>query len=210
MSSYIDSLNWRYATKKFDADKKVSQEDLETLLEATTLSASSFGLQPYKIFVVEDAEIRSKLRPFAWDQSQITEASHLIVLANQNSFGPELVEEYVDNVSETRGIPAAGLKGYSDFMKSKLVPLSEDAKAVWTAKQTYIALGNLLSAAAINKIDACPMEGFDAEQFNNILGLTEKGLNTSVLVAVGYRSEEDETQHYKKVRKSKENLITHI
>ena len=210
MRSYIDSLNWRYATKKFDADKKVSQEDLETLLEATTLSASSFGLQPYKIFVVEDAEIRSKLRPFAWDQSQITEASHLIVLANQNSFGPELVEEYVDNVSETRGIPAAGLKGYSDFMKSKLVPLSEDAKAVWTAKQTYIALGNLLSAAAINKIDACPMEGFDAEQFNNILGLTDKGLNTSVLVAVGYRSEEDETQHYKKVRKSKENLITHI
>ena len=102
------------------------------------------------------------------------------------------------------------MKGYAAFINSKLVPLSEDAKAVWTAKQTYIALGNLLSAAAINKIDACPMEGFDADQFNNILGLTEKGLNTSVLVAIGYRSEEDETQHYKKVRKSKENLITHI
>ncbi|MGY8914914.1 MAG: NAD(P)H-dependent oxidoreductase [Flavobacteriales bacterium] len=210
MSTYIDSLNWRYATKKFDASKKVSKEDLDSLLEATALSASSFGLQPYQILVVENAEIRSKLRPAAWDQSQITDASHLIVLANQNSFGAELVEEYVDNVSETRGVPAEGLKAYADFMKSKLVPLSEDAKAVWTAKQTYIALGNLLSAAAINKIDACPMEGFDAEQFNDILGLTEKGLNTSVLVAVGYRSEEDETQHYKKVRKSKENLITLI
>ncbi|MFT4832429.1 MAG: nitroreductase [Psychroserpens sp.] len=210
MNTYIDSLNWRYATKKFDATKKVSSADLDSLLEATTLSASSFGLQPYKIFVVENAEIRSKLRPAAWDQSQITEASHLIVLANQNSFGAELVEEYVENVSETRGVPAEGLKGYADFMISKLVPLSEDAKAVWTAKQTYIALGNLLSAAAINKIDACPMEGFDAAQFNDILGLTEKGLNTAVLVAVGYRSEEDETQHYKKVRKSKENLITHI
>ncbi len=210
MSTYIDSLNWRYATKKFDNTKKVSQEDLNSLLEATTLSASSFGLQPYKIFVVENEEIRSKLKPHAWDQSQITDASHLIVLANQNSFGEELVEEYVDNVSETRGIPAEGLQGYADFMKSKLVPLSEDAKAVWTAKQTYIALGNLLSAAAVLKIDSCPMEGFDAAKFNDILGLTDKGLNTAVLVAVGYRSEEDETQHYKKVRKSKENLITHI
>ncbi|MEB8347281.1 NAD(P)H-dependent oxidoreductase [Flavobacteriaceae bacterium KMM 6898] len=210
MSTYIDSLNWRYATKKFDARKKVSSEDLDSLLEATTLSASSYGLQPYKILVVEDAEIRSKLRPAAWDQSQITDASHLIVLASQNSFGAELVEDYVDNVSETRGIQAEGLKGYADFMISKLMPLSEDAKAVWTAKQTYIALGNLLSAAAINKIDACPMEGFDAAQFNDILGLTGQGLNTAVLVAVGYRSEEDETQHYKKVRKSKENLITHI
>lgn len=210
MSTYIDSLNWRYATKKFDNTKKVSQEDLNSLLEATTLSASSFGLQPYKIFVVENEEIRSKLKPHAWDQSQITDASHLIVLANQNSFGEELVEEYVDNVSETRGIPAEGLQGYADFMKSKLVPLSEDAKAIWTAKQTYIALGNLLSAAAVLKIDSCPMEGFDAAKFNDILGLTDKGLNTAVLVAVGYRSEEDETQHYKKVRKSKENLITHI
>lgn len=210
MSTYIDSLNWRYATKKFDNTKKVSQDDLNSLLEATTLSASSFGLQPYKIFVVENEEIRSKLKPHAWDQSQITDASHLIVLANQNSFGEELVEEYVDNVSETRGIPSEGLKGYADFMKSKLVPLSEDAKAVWTEKQTYIALGNLLSAAAVLKIDSCPMEGFDAPKFNDILGLAEQGLNTAVLVAVGYRSEEDETQHYKKVRKSKKTLITHI
>ncbi|MEJ1223769.1 NAD(P)H-dependent oxidoreductase [Sediminicola sp. 1XM1-17] len=210
MSTYIDSLNWRYATKKFDNTKKVSQEDLNSLLEATTLSASSFGLQPYKIVVVEDEAVRAKLKPHAWDQSQITDASHLIVLANQNSFGEELVEEYVENVSETRGIPAEGLQGYADFMKSKLVPLAEDAKAVWTAKQTYIALGNLLSAAAIHKIDSCPMEGFDAEKFNEILGLTEQGLNTAVLVAVGYRSEADETQHYKKVRKSKEDLITHI
>jgi len=210
MNTYIENLNWRYATKKFDASKKLSKKDLEDLLEATSLSASSYGLQPYEILVVEDPELRNKLQPAAWGQSQITEASHLIILANQSTFGEELVDDYLENVSETRGIPTNDLQGYSDFMKSKLMPLSESAKATWTARQTYIALGNLLSAAADLKIDSCPMEGFDNAQFNEILGLTKKGLNAAVLVAVGYRSEEDTTQHYKKVRKSKENLITHI
>ncbi|PXX26875.1 NAD(P)H-dependent oxidoreductase [Arenibacter sp. ARW7G5Y1] len=210
MNSYIKNLNWRYATKKFDASKKVSQKDLDNLLEATSLSASSYGLQPYEILVIEDAALRKKLQPAAWGQSQITEASHLIVLANQSTFGEELVDDYLDNVSETRGIPSNDLQAYSDFMKSKLMPLSESAKATWTARQTYIALGNLLSAAADLKIDTCPMEGFDNAQFNEILGLKGKGLNAAVLIAVGYRSEEDKTQHYKKVRKAKENLITHI
>jgi len=210
MNSYIENLNWRYATKKFDASKKVSPKDLENLLEATSLSASSYGLQPYEILVVKDAALRSKLQPAAWGQSQITEASHLIVLANQSTFGEELVDNYLDNVSETRGIPSNDLEGYSDFMKSKLMPLTESAKATWTARQTYIALGNLLSAAADLKIDTCPMEGFNSEQFNEMLGLSNKGLNAAVLVAIGYRSEEDKTQHYKKVRKNKENLITYI
>ncbi|MBC8769158.1 NAD(P)H-dependent oxidoreductase [Arenibacter sp. BSSL-BM3] len=210
MNTYIENLNWRYATKKFDASKKVSKKDLEILLEATSLSASSYGLQPYEILVIDNTELRSKLQPAAWGQSQITEASHLIVLANQSTFGEELVDDYLENVSETRGVPANDLQGYADFMKSKLMPLSESSKAIWTARQTYIALGNLLSAAADLKIDTCPMEGFDNAQFNEILGLTKKGLNAAVLVAVGYRSEEDSTQHYKKVRKSKENLITHL
>tara|TARA_R110002126_G_scaffold2056_9_gene12029 strand:+ start:4012 stop:4644 length:633 start_codon:yes stop_codon:yes gene_type:complete len=210
MNSYIENLNWRYATKKFDASKKVSKKDLENLLEATALSASSYGLQPYEILVVEDAALRNKLQPAAWGQSQITEASHLIVLANQSTFGEELVDDYLNNVSETRGIPSNDLQGYSDFMKSKLMPLSESAKATWTARQTYIALGNLLSAAADLKIDTCPMEGFDSAQFNEMLGLSKRGLNAAVIVAVGYRSKEDKTQHYKKVRKAKENLITHL
>lgn len=210
MSNYIENLNWRYATKKFDPNKKVSQKDLDNLLEALSLSASSYGLQPYQIFVVEDKEIREKLRPVAWGQSQITEASHLIVLANQSTFGNELVDNYIENVSTTRDIPFKDLEGYAEFMKSKLVTLSESAKATWTTSQTYIALGNLLSAAADLKIDSCPMEGFESAEFNKILGLNEKGLNAAVLVAIGYRSEEDKTQHNKKVRKSKTDLITHI
>ncbi|SHJ26114.1 Nitroreductase [Arenibacter nanhaiticus] len=208
MSNYIDNLNWRYATKKFDISKKVSFEDLELLTQAITLSPSSYGLQPYKVLIIEDQDLRKKLQPAAWGQSQITDASHLIVLANLTNFGEELVDDHLNNVSETRGIPSENLEGYATFMKSKVVTMSDEDKATWTAKQAYIALGNLLSAAADLKIDACPMEGFDASEFNDILGLSSKNLNTAVIATIGYRSEEDETQHYKKVRKSKENLIT--
>ena len=210
MTNYIENLNWRYATKKFDASKKVSEENLNSLIEAVILSASSYGLQPYKIIVVTNPEIREKLKPAAWGQAQITDASHLIILANQTTFGEELVDNYITNVSATRNIPAEGLKGYADFMKNSLTSLPDEKKAIWTAKQAYIALGNLLSAAADLKIDACPMEGFDAAQFDEILGLKEKGLTAAVLAPIGYRSNEDETQHHKKVRKSKEKLIQYI
>ncbi|WP_338039019.1 nitroreductase family protein [Maribacter litopenaei] len=123
MKNIIEDLKWRYATKKFDSNKKVSAEDLETLLEATRLSASSYGLQPYHIFIIENKELREKLKPFSWNQSQITDASHLIVFANKQSFGEELVDEYLDNETRTRGLANEAVQGYSDFMKSKLMGL---------------------------------------------------------------------------------------
>ncbi|WP_420398974.1 NAD(P)H-dependent oxidoreductase [Flagellimonas sp.] len=210
MSNILENRTWRYATKKFDPDKKVSDQDLELLLEATRLSASSYGLQPYHVFVITDPEIREKLKPVSWGQSQITDASHLIVFANVTDFGEELLDSYVQNVSSTRNIPEESLKGYGDFMKSKLLDLPVNVKSSWTMKQVYIALGNLMQAAAELKIDTCPMEGFEAKAYNEILGLDEKDLNASVVLPIGYRSEEDETQHYAKVRKSKEELFTHI
>ncbi|WP_411032294.1 NAD(P)H-dependent oxidoreductase [Spongiimicrobium sp. 3-5] len=210
MSNYIDSLNWRYATKKFDPSKKIAKADLETLLEAVRLSASSYGLQPYQILVITDPEIREKLKPVSWGQSQITDASHLIVFANNTVVDENLMDGYIKNVSNTRGIPQEELQGYGDFMKSKLLDLTEEQRLSWTSRQVYLALGNLLSAAALLKIDTCPMEGFEAEKYNEILGLKEKGLNAAVVATIGYRSEEDTTQHYKKVRRSKEELFTHI
>ena len=210
MNNIIENRTWRYATKKFDSTKSVSDKDLELLLEATRLSSSSYGLQPYHIFVVTNQEIKEKLRPVSWGQSQITDASHIIVFANKTDFGSELMDDYLKNVSETRNIPADGLKGYGDFMKSKLLDLSLETKAMWTEKQTYIALANLMQAAAELKIDTCPMEGFEADKYNEILGLDNKNLNASVVLPIGYRSEEDETQHYAKVRQSKEELFTHI
>ncbi len=210
MNSVIEHRTWRYATKKFDATKKVSDEDLETLLEATRLSASSYGLQPYHVFVVKDQQVKEQLKPASWGQSQITDASHIIVFANATDFGEELVDDFLENVSETRKIPVENLKGYSDFMKSKLLELPLETKSDWTTRQTYIAFSNMMQAAAELKIDTCPMEGFEADKYNEILGLDKKNLNAAVVLAVGYRSQEDNTQHLPKVRKSKEELFTHI
>ena len=210
MNTVLEHRTWRYATKKFDPSKKVSDQDLETLLEATRLSASSYGLQPYHIFVISDQEIKEKLKPASWNQSQITDASHLIVFANATDFGEELVDDFLTNVGETRNIPMEGLKGYSDFMKSKLLDLPAETKSTWTTKQAYIAFSNMMQAAAELKIDTCPMEGFESDKYNEILGLTEKNLNAAVVLPIGYRSEEDDTQHWAKVRKSKEALFTHI
>lgn len=207
MDTYIEKLQWRYATKKFDADKKIEKEKLETLKKAIQLSASSYGLQPYKVFIIEDPELRAKLQPAAWNQPQITDASQLIVFAHDTNFGDDQIDAYIENVVHTRGLNAEDLKGYADFMKNKITPLPEEVKSAWTARQAYIALGNLLSAAAHLEIDACPMEGFEVEAFNDILGLKEKGLSTAVIATIGYRSAEDDTQHYAKVRKSENELF---
>jgi len=210
MNNYLESLNWRYATKKFNSEKQISDTDLNTLLEAIRLSPSSYGLQPYHVFIIKDKEVREKLKAVSWGQTQITDSSYLVVFANNASFDARLIDNYLANVSDTRNVDLNNLQGYGDLMKSKLLDLPDNIKEAWTARQTYLALGNLLSAAANLKIDACPMEGFDAEAYNELLGLNDKGLNTSVVAAIGYRDEEDDTQHYKKVRQSKELLFTHI
>ena len=210
MSNFIKNANWRYATKKFDTTKKISKQDLETLKEAIRLSASSFGLQPYKVLIIENPELRAKLQPAAWGQSQIVDASHLIVFANITNFGETEIDLSIANLIETRGLPADSLKGYGDFMKSKIVTLPEDVRNTWASKQTYLALGNLLNAASELKIDVTPMEGFEPAQVNEILGLGKLGLNATLLATIGYRHEEDATQHYAKVRKSNEELFINL
>jgi nitroreductase len=210
MNNFIENQNWRYATKKFDATKKVSTEDLETLKKAIQLSSSSYGLQLYKVFIIENPEVRAQLQPVSWGQSQIVDASHLLVFANIVNVQESHIDAYVQNIADTRGLSVEDLKGYSDFMKSKIVPLPVEQKAVWTSKQTYLALGNLLNAAAELKIDVTPMEGFEPEKYNEILGLDKLGLNASLVAAIGYRHEEDATQHYAKVRKPIEELFETI
>ncbi len=210
MKNVLDKLNWRYATKVFDRSKKVSKEDLNILLDAARLSASSYGLQPYHFFVIEDSEVRSKLRKASWNQSQITDGSYLLVLANKPTFDDSLVDNYIDNIIETRGVSKKDVEGYSQMMKGALLGLSDEQKNSWTSDQTYIALGNLMTIASEMEIDTCPMEGFDKAQYNEILGFNDKNLNASVVLAVGYRADHDETQNYPKVRYSREQIITHI
>lgn len=210
MNTYLKHLNWRYATKQFDPSKKISNADLNILKEAIQLSASSYGLQPYKVLIIEDKDTREKLKAASWNQSQITDASHMVVLANMTDADDSLVDDYINNVSETRGLPLDQLEGYSQMMKSNVIALPNEAKNAWTAKQAYIALGNVLSAAASLEIDACPMEGFDSAAYNTILDLAKENLNAAVVITLGYRASEDETQHYKKVRKPENELFSTI
>lgn len=210
MSKTIDNLNWRYTTKKYDSDKKISDSDLRTIKQAVKLSASSYGLQPYKVMVISDPEIREKLKPVSWGQSQITEASHLFVFCSYTKVTSAHIDAFINLTANGRRVELSSLQGYGDLMKSKLIGLSPEAASVWTAKQCYIALGNLLSVCAELKIDATPMEGFEPAGYNEILGLSEKSLQAVVVAAVGYRSNEDTTQEYDKIRKSDEELFDDI
>ena len=206
----IESLNWRYATKKFDPNKKIKPEDLETIKEAVRLSASSYGLQLYKVLVIEDPEIREKLKPASWGQTQITDASQLFVFCNFTDVIDKNIDDYLDLKAVTQDLDRGGLVDYGNMMKGAVSGMTAEIKNQWTARQTYIALGNLLAACSMLRIDACPMEGFEPAKYNEILGLNEKGLNAAVIATVGYRSEEDHTQGLKKVRKPAELLFESI
>jgi nitroreductase len=207
MNTFLENQNWRYATKKFDATKKISDADLAFLKEAIRLSTSSYGLQPYKVFIVENPELRAKLVAASYGQAQVAEASHLLVFANELNFGAEGIDQLANNISATRGLPLEAIQGYVDYMKGNITGLPEEVRNIWTSKQTYLALGNLLNAAAELQIDVTPMEGFVPAQVNEILGLDKLGLNASLLAPIGYRHAEDDTQHYKKVRKSNDELF---
>lgn len=197
----LEKLAWRYATKKFDPAKKLEQEQLDRVLRATNLSASSYGLQPYKIIVVSDPAVREQLKAASWNQPQITDASHLVIFAAYNNLGEQHVDHYIENIAGTRQLDKAQLGGFGDMVKGVVKRLDKEAAAVWTAKQAYLALGTLLTASAADGIDTCPMEGFNAAAYDEILGLKEKGLRTVVIAAVGFRAEDDGMQHAKKVRK---------
>ncbi|WP_369992997.1 NAD(P)H-dependent oxidoreductase [Winogradskyella sp.] len=203
----LEHLQWRYATKKFDPTKKVSSNDLEKIKQAIQLSVSSYGLQLYKVLIIENLEIREKLKPVSWNQSQITDASHLIVFCNYTDATPKAIDNFIKQTAVTRNLDLERLIGYGDFIKSKLNEKSDTEKTSWLKSQTYLALGNLLNACAELKIDACPMEGFEPEAYNEILGLNEQGLNATVIAPIGYRHDEDSTAEFPKVRKPIKELF---
>ncbi len=205
---YIEKLNFRYATKKFNPDKKLTTKQIDDIKEAIQLSASSYGLQPYEILIIENIELRKKLKEVSWNQPQITDASHLIVFCANTNVDENYLDRYIQNISETRNIDEKNLKGMKDMIANTVLKFDENSKIAWAEKQAYLALGNLLSAVAHFGIDACPMEGFDQSKYDEILDLKSKNLKSSVIATVGYRSEEDELQHAKKVRKHKQELFT--
>jgi nitroreductase / dihydropteridine reductase len=208
--SLVEKLNWRYATKKFDTDKKLSPAQLDDLLKAIHLSPSSAGIQSYKVVVVEDPAIRQQLRQAANGQPQLTDASQVIILASETNVDEAYVKNYIDHVAKTRQIGRENLEGFEKMINSNVSNLTEDQKITWSKKQAYIALGVLLTAAAEMGIDACPMEGFNAAAFDQILGLAEKNLTATVIAPVGFRAQDDGFSKLAKVRKPEEEMFIHI
>lgn len=206
----ISALTWRYATKKFDATKKLSAEAFETLLEALRLTPSSFGLQPWKFVVVENPSMREELVGHSWGQRQVADASHLLVLCRKNALDASLVEDYIADMIQKTGAPAEALQGYKDMMLGFIQNVSPEIAQSWAEKQVYIALGNAMSVAATLEIDTCPMEGFSRTDFDRVLGLEALGLSSVVLLPVGYRAADDDYATRPKIRYASEDIIVHI
>ncbi|BCU76979.1 NAD(P)H-dependent oxidoreductase [Luteolibacter sp. LG18] len=207
----IDQLNWRYATKQFDADRQIDPADWSTLEEALQLSPSSLGLQLWKFVVVEDPEVREQLKAASWGQSQITDASKLVVLAVKKNITEKDIDAHLQRISEVRGVPVEALAPLREMSVGSVILGKDDAaRDVWASRQVYIALGNLLTSAALLGIDACPMEGFSPADYDRILGLEEKGLGSVVVAAIGYRSSQDKYAGLPKVRFPKEEVLLHV
>ena len=207
MSVYNDNLRWRYATKKFDPTKKLSKEQLEELVESLQLTASSFGLQTYKFLVLTDPALRAKMREHSWGQPQVTDASHLIAICTYRSIDASYVDHYIEAIAKTRGVTVESLKGFRDTMVGFLKARSPEEVAQWMRRQAYISIGFLLSAAAQQHIDACPMEGFEPQKIDADLGLAKENLTIVALCSVGFRAADDASASDKKVRFSQEELF---
>lgn len=213
-SQLLDSLNWRYAVKKFDANKKIPADTWKALEKALTLSPSSYGLQPWRFVIVDNPQTRAALRAHSWNQGQITDASQLVVFCRKLAVTPEDVQAYIDDTAKTRGIPAAALDGYKGMMLGSISNPQTLGGGTgmdsWTARQCYIALGVFMTSCAVLGVDACPMEGFDPAKYDEILGLRAQGYTATVIATAGYRASDDPTASMKKVRFSVEQIVKHV
>jgi nitroreductase len=210
-SQLLGQLHWRYATKQFDPTRKISAQDWSALEEALLLSPSSGGLQPWGFFVVNDPATRQKLLAASFGQTKVTEASHLVVFAAKTHVGEAEVDAHIARTAEVRGVPAESMKELRDMLVGGIVNSMDDsARLAWAGRQVGIALGNLLTSAALLGIDACPMEGFLPPQYDQILGLKEKGYTSLALCTLGYRASTDGYANLAKVRFPKEKIIFHV
>ncbi len=206
----IKQLQWRYATKKFDKNKKLSNSKLEILKEAFNLTATSFGLQTIKLIVIENEVLRESLVKYAFNQKQVLEASHLFVICIQNDISKEDVDAYYDNIKAIRNTSDAILEPYRLDLVDTMKKMSVKERQQWSKNQAYISLGNLMTVCAVEGIDSCPMEGFLPEKFDTVLELDKKKLKSVLLLPVGYRADDDMFAEFEKVRKSIDDAIIEL
>ena len=206
----VARMEWRYATKEFDPAKPVSADDWASLEQALVLAPSSFGLQPWRFIVVTDQATKARLLPASWNQAQIVDASHVVVFATRTELVDADIDDYIARISEVRGLTIESQAGYRRMMAGYLLPRDTRFIREWGAKQTYIALGTLMTAAAMIGVDVCPIDGFDPAKYDEILGLTAQGYTSVVVAAAGHRTEGDKYARLAKVRFPKERVVTHV
>ncbi len=204
------ALNWRYAAKAYDPAATITKEELDTILESGRLAPSSYGIEAWKFIVVENKELRAKLRAAAWDQPQCTDASHLVIIARRTDVRENITEELMQRTAKTRNIPIESLDGYRTMVNGTIQSRSDEALDAWIAKQVYIALGTMVETAALLKVDSSPMEGFDPKQFDEILGLPAQHLASTVVLALGHRAASDAFASCAKVRRSADDVISFV
>lgn len=206
----IESLKWRYAVKKFDSEKQLSESQINTLKEAFNLTATSYGLQPLKLVVIQNKEIQKKLVPLSMNQSQIQEASHVLVICIPDDYTTDEVENYFNLVKKIRNTPEAIVKPFKDFLTTDIEKKTQEELFLWNKNQAYIALGNLMTVCAIEKIDACPMEGFNPEKYDTFLNLKSQNLKSVLVLPVGFRADDCYMKDLAKIRKEEKDTIIEI
>ena len=206
----IENLEWRYAVKKFDDQKFLLDAQIDTLKKAFNLTATSYGLQPIKLVIIKNKEIQQQLVPHSWNQQQVLQASHLLVICIDTKLDESDVEKYFERVQEIRNTPDEIINSFRDYLKSTIASKSVGDLLSWGKNQAYLALGNLLTVCANEKIDSCPMEGFIPEKYDELLNLQEKNLTSVLVLPVGFRAEDDIMNNQKKVRKNIEEIVLEI
>ncbi|MFT5983559.1 MAG: nitroreductase/dihydropteridine reductase [Ulvibacter sp.] len=206
-TNIIEKLKWRYATKKFDASKKLSEAKLNILIESFNLTATSYGLQPIKMVVIGNADLKQKLVPITMNQEQVNNASHVLVICTETEMDAEFIKDNFKLVEETRKTARAILDPFETFIVAEFSAKSKTSVDTWMAKQAYLALGNLLTVCALEDIDSCPIEGFEPEKYDELLKLNDLGLKSVLVLAVGYRAEDDLFSGLEKVRRGVDEVI---
>lgn len=210
-SNIVKQLKWRYATKKFDNTKIVSDEKLAILKESFNLTATSYGLQPLKLVIVSKAETKEALVPITMNQTQVKEASHvLIICIEKNQMSPQYIKDYFNLVENIRSTPRTILDPFQGFLIESFSEKKPEQITIWKEKQAYLALGNLLTVCALENIDACPIEGFEPKKYDEFLGLSKKGLQSVLVLAVGYRAEDDFFSGLEKVRRGVDETVIEL
>lgn len=203
----IEALQWRYATKKFDAEKILPREKIDILKNAFNLTATSYGLQPLKLLIIHNKKIQEKLKAYSWNQQQLSTASHVLVLCIEKVVNQEFIDEYFKRVKHIRETPDEIIKPFRNFLVEDFQAKPEEEIRNWAVNQAYLCLGTLLTVCATEGIDACPMEGFEPEKYDALLDLEKKNLQSVLALPVGYRAEDDMFSSFKKVRRPLEDVI---